>query len=839
MWYKVKRIMAWLNQVRLPSDFQEVEYIENGWTQYIRTNLDIKTGYRQVMKVRFLNTLAASSYPWLAWWYLWQSWSTYYRLYLCWLVSNNTFQVWFMWNHYDNKWSAVVWTDYEIDFSRLSWNLYFKIDWTTIQTSSETRSTSLDWNVCLLWTYSQDGNPQYRANPWMRLYYSKFYNSAWTLVADLVPCYLKSNGEIWMYDLVNNVFYTNAWTWTFTKGNDVPNMIEEQIYPAWWKPWDNTIAYYPFRSDILDHSWNNNNFTGSWYSFANNMITTTSELIWPIVTPENTIWDRTINIWCNRNNTAGYSFRWSNNWTDWYLNAKDGENWNRPWAWFKTSSWYRNRPSASDLPDMWNVILMTWTKTGDTMKLYIDGVLTSTTTLNTSTRSSAYWITKSSLSLWTFWEIIIEDRIRTPDEIEKYYNDTKRIYNPLIKPWVVNEHTVAYYPLEENVNDYSGNANHGSGNPNSFNWWVANYSGNSTILPYSIINRNVYTVNVWAYANSAETTWNRRFLWQHTSSSRWFNLGYIKNSWINYQTWPNSNTTTSADYADSSIQWWHLITAVSDGTTMYLYVDWELKDTDTYTWNNWQTLYMWYDHWYSWYAWNWKLSELIVEDIAWEPRKIEKYYNDTKENYLYLEESLDLITKSASEIQAKWWYLWWKQWASNYSLSSNWLTNASSSNNAYWVWYKLPDNITPKKITLNWTRSITSTSTYAWFWSLHYWANEWFDSYNYWDNLFANFHWWSLDNNKFVWIGIWNTAYEIINDTWYSWTWTFYWKLVIDIDNKTVEYSTTSPREYSKSATLSDTYITAMNWWKYLIFGWTLYSTPWSVLKNCSFSVEY
>lgn len=219
---------------KLPSAYQEVEWIQNSGTQYIKTSLNICTGYRQVMKVRFLNTLAASSYPWLAWWYLWQSWSTYYRLYLCWLVSNNTFQVWFMWNHYDNKWSAVVWTDYEIDFSRLSWNLYFKIDWTTIQTSSETWSTSLDWNVCLLWSYSQDGNPQYRANPWMRLYYSKFYNSNWDLVGDFVPCYRKSDNVIWMYDLVNNQFYTNSWSWTFSKGNDVTMAELKNAYIGNW-----------------------------------------------------------------------------------------------------------------------------------------------------------------------------------------------------------------------------------------------------------------------------------------------------------------------------------------------------------------------------------------------------------------------------------------------------------------------------------------------------------------------------------------------------------------------------------------------------------------------------
>lgn len=41
------------------------------------------------------------------------------------------------------------------------------------------------------------------------------------IVLDLVPCYRKSDGEIGMYDLVSNTFFTNAGTGTFTKGADV------------------------------------------------------------------------------------------------------------------------------------------------------------------------------------------------------------------------------------------------------------------------------------------------------------------------------------------------------------------------------------------------------------------------------------------------------------------------------------------------------------------------------------------------------------------------------------------------------------------------------------------
>ena len=42
-----------------------------------------------------------------------------------------------------------------------------------------------------------------------------------TLVRDLIPCYRIADNEIGMYDIVNDVFYTNAGTGTFTKGADV------------------------------------------------------------------------------------------------------------------------------------------------------------------------------------------------------------------------------------------------------------------------------------------------------------------------------------------------------------------------------------------------------------------------------------------------------------------------------------------------------------------------------------------------------------------------------------------------------------------------------------------
>lgn len=48
----------------------------------------------------------------------------------------------------------------------------------------------------------------------------KIYNAG-ILARDFVPCYRKSDGEIGLYDLVTETFYTNAGTGTFIKGSNV------------------------------------------------------------------------------------------------------------------------------------------------------------------------------------------------------------------------------------------------------------------------------------------------------------------------------------------------------------------------------------------------------------------------------------------------------------------------------------------------------------------------------------------------------------------------------------------------------------------------------------------
>ena len=62
-----------------------------------------------------------------------------------------------------------------------------------------------------------------------KMWYFQIYDN-WVLVRDLVPCYRKSDSVIGLYDLVNNQFYTNSWTGTFTKWADVTAIPLKNAY---------------------------------------------------------------------------------------------------------------------------------------------------------------------------------------------------------------------------------------------------------------------------------------------------------------------------------------------------------------------------------------------------------------------------------------------------------------------------------------------------------------------------------------------------------------------------------------------------------------------------------
>lgn len=220
---------------RLPDTYQEVEYIESSWTQYINTQFtytqttwEVKT---KMMSKEFGSYYHSQRYTWA---YSTNNTRTF-------MLYNNTptAYIWIWGDDYSTWFNISTNTIYDIDAKiETAWICVYTLNGqsTTISYSG----TIVTWRPYFIFCDNENSSP---ANYWKdRLYYFKMYE-AWSLVRDFVPCYRKSDWVIGMYDLVNDTFYTNSWTWTFIKGGDVlytgkiqkmflwQSRIEYQIYP--------------------------------------------------------------------------------------------------------------------------------------------------------------------------------------------------------------------------------------------------------------------------------------------------------------------------------------------------------------------------------------------------------------------------------------------------------------------------------------------------------------------------------------------------------------------------------------------------------------------------------
>lgn len=198
--------------------YQEVEYIQSDWV-WCKINTWVTPYYTNFFELEFkinptaflvsqYNYFYASEYANNAWFTMEYTtnrstyWNTWSSTFLCKLNPN-----------------LSTWNDYIFD-CKYSWNNggTLSISWTY------TLSANYSWKT---WTW-----PLYFFNSWWtwacsaeKLYYLRLYGwaneSTKTLLRDFVPCYRKSDWEIWLYDLVNDVFYTNQDSWSFTKWPDV------------------------------------------------------------------------------------------------------------------------------------------------------------------------------------------------------------------------------------------------------------------------------------------------------------------------------------------------------------------------------------------------------------------------------------------------------------------------------------------------------------------------------------------------------------------------------------------------------------------------------------------
>ena len=190
---------------RLPSEYQEVSYIQTSGTQYIDTGMVLEKTCNVELKISnltYANTKIFGSRT--------SATSNNFSV-----ISTATSLVCDFYNYNNNR--LTVSTPIEEPITIKVGNSGLQIN-DTIQHITNYANFTTPGNAYI---FNASGTyPAGYTNASMRLYYCKIWDGD-DLVRNFVPCYRKSDNVIGLYDLANNEFYTNAGTGDFTKGANV------------------------------------------------------------------------------------------------------------------------------------------------------------------------------------------------------------------------------------------------------------------------------------------------------------------------------------------------------------------------------------------------------------------------------------------------------------------------------------------------------------------------------------------------------------------------------------------------------------------------------------------
>lgn len=209
------------------------------------------------------------------------------------------------------------------------------------------------------------------------------------------------------------------------------------------------------------------------------------------------------------------------------------------------------------------------------------------------------------------------------------------------KPW---SNTVAYYPLNWDINDHSGNGYNLSWSisyETVNNIQVAKFSWSNYLTAWQqvVTETKTLTISFWVELNTS-TSEQAIVCNAATVSSRdnWINISKFPNTldlyslyWRNASWWMYYWPTTL-----SSWTWVHYVSIFdrTDGT-IKVYKDWTLVGNAS---AGYDLAYTWVALTIGWSAtWNryfdGRLSDVIIENKSWPLDEITKYYNSTKANY--------------------------------------------------------------------------------------------------------------------------------------------------------------------------------------------------------------
>ena len=214
------------------------------------------------------------------------------------------------------------------------------------------------------------------------------------------------------------------------------NMVYKK--KKWWKPWANTVAYFPLKTDLLDHWPNEYSMTNLWgvtisdwawyFNWSSRLYKTDISSWLPLSTNP-----KTISLWVKQISWVTHCWFWrmyttynNQSFTLCMVSWKLG---------FSTWWWgYDYASSITPSSSQWYYCVASYDWT--TWKHYVNWTQVNSWTLstNTSWTTLCLWASSDTRSWyenyfkWYLSEVIIENKARTAEEISDYYNQTKSNY---------------------------------------------------------------------------------------------------------------------------------------------------------------------------------------------------------------------------------------------------------------------------------------------------------------------------------------------------------------------------------------------------------------------------
>lgn len=194
---------------RLPSDYQEVEYLESTGTQYIDTGVKGKSGLvasGSIMLTASQSCIALGCY----------GSQRCYMLNFNSMVPRYGYVDW-----YTATIAVTVNEKYDFEVSFVESAQYMKLNGTTVISSANATTFTNSYNM-FAFAYNDGGSAGDFAK--CRFYALNIYDNG-TLIREFVPCYRKADKVAGFYDFLNGVFYTNKGTGSFVVGTDVGGTV--------------------------------------------------------------------------------------------------------------------------------------------------------------------------------------------------------------------------------------------------------------------------------------------------------------------------------------------------------------------------------------------------------------------------------------------------------------------------------------------------------------------------------------------------------------------------------------------------------------------------------------